>query len=325
MPASESTPESTLIPTPNPIGTNPLTGLEMDPSLEGRRPVAIVYSNIRAALPQHGISEADIIYEVLMEGDITRMIGLHMDPYSIPTLGSIRSIRPYFLDVAQAHDAILVHSGYSTEARSEITRRGVTALDGGVNASSFFHRDADRLARRIAQEHTHFITGPRLRDAIAYLRVRQNVRDGYANAMRFDPDGTPEGGAPADRLTLRFSATKTGIFEYNAEDGLYYVSQFNATQIDGNTGAQLAVRNVLVLRVNIWTIAGDSAGRRRADLVTTGEGYFLCGGKWIPILWSRAAFDAPFVYTKADGTPLILGVGRTYINLFPRSYTVIIE
>jgi hypothetical protein len=262
---------------------------------------------------------------VLAEGDITRIIGLHMDPFSIPLIGSVRSTRAYFLDLVQAHDAIMVHSGGSPEAMSEIPRRGVTVLNEGGRAGHFFHRNQDRRRAGFSFEHTLFITGPRLNDAITTLQLRNDVRDGFESALNFTLDGTPDSGATANKLTLRYSASKTGVFEYDQDTGLYYVSQFNAPMTDGNTGAQIAVRNVLVLRINIWTIAGDREGRRRADLVTSGEGYFLNGGKWIPILWSRAASDAPFVYTKTDGTSLALGVGRTYINLIPRGNTVIIE
>ena len=326
-PTPRPTPSPTPEPTPSPepvVGNNPLTGLMMDESLEGRRPVAIMFNNLKASMPQCGVSEADIIYEALAEGDVTRMVGVFMDPYKVSTFGSIRSTRAYYLDIAQSHDAVLVHAGGSPEAYNEIPKRGVTTIDGTQAAGVYFYRDPVRKAT-IGLEHTLFITGAKILEAVEKTVKRPLIKDSYADALRFVVDGTPTDGVPAAKLTLRYSGYKTGIFEYDDATGLYNVSQYNGPYADGNNDVQVAVRNVLVLRMGFTTIAGDEALRRRADIVSTGEGYFLCGGKWVPIQWSRTSHDAPFVYTCEDGTPLELGMGKTYVNLFPKNYAVTLE
>ncbi len=80
-----------------PAGTNPLTGLPMEPEYEPLRPIAVTINNLKAAQPQLGISQADIIYEVPVEGGITRMLALYQTVEGIGTLGSVRSARPYFV------------------------------------------------------------------------------------------------------------------------------------------------------------------------------------------------------------------------------------
>ena len=93
-------PEPVIEPEPEPeepsgpAGTNPLTGLPMEPEQENDRPVAVMFNNLKAAQPQLGISQADIIYEVPAEGGITRMLGVFQSLEGVGTLGSIRSSRP---------------------------------------------------------------------------------------------------------------------------------------------------------------------------------------------------------------------------------------
>ena len=76
-----------------------------------RRPVAVMLNNLKEALPQLGQSSADIIYEVPAEGGITRMLGVYQSLDGVGTIGSIRSARPYYLELALGHDAIFLHAG----------------------------------------------------------------------------------------------------------------------------------------------------------------------------------------------------------------------
>ena len=133
-PASEPQPEPEPEPA-GPAGINPLTGLPMEPEYENDRPVAVMFNNLKAAQPQLGISQADIIYEVPAEGGITRMLGVFQSLEGVGTLGSIRSSRPYYLELALGHDALYVHAGGSPEAYKDIPAWGVDNMDG-VNGGS---------------------------------------------------------------------------------------------------------------------------------------------------------------------------------------------
>ncbi len=84
---------------PVPEFVNKLTGEETTEELAGIRPIAMMINNIKAATPQQGISLADVMYEVLAEGGITRLLCLFTDYASLPETGSIRSSRDYFIDL----------------------------------------------------------------------------------------------------------------------------------------------------------------------------------------------------------------------------------
>ena len=108
---SEPTPE----PTHEPSQYEPLTGLPCDEDLSGTRPAAVMLNNLKSALPQQGNSQADIIYEVLAEGGITRMLGIYQHPERVGPIGSVRSARQYFWELSQGHNAVFIHAGGSPE------------------------------------------------------------------------------------------------------------------------------------------------------------------------------------------------------------------
>ena len=119
----------------------------------------------------------------------------------------------------------------------------------------------------------------------------------------------------AAELTVTFLGSKTTSFTYEEEAGLYTAHQYGDTHIDGNTGEPVTYRNVMALYANHKKIhlTGSKVVRSFYDLIGSGEGHLACDGKIIPIRWSHDDYDEPFTYTLEDGTPLELGVGRTYI------------
>ena len=100
------------------------------------------------------------------------------------------------------------------------------------------------------------------------------------------------------------------------EDGKAYV--------DGNTGEQVEVTNVLVLQPACRS-NGDSLGHITVDLTSGGKGYFACGGKMTEIRWSKAGRNAQLVYTNTDGSPLTLGRGNSYVNIVPTNADITAE
>ena len=104
---------------------NPLTGEPLaNPDAVNNRPIACMLNNIHLAMPQHGVSQADIIFEYNVEGGITRMVGFFQDLTNVGTIGSTRSARPYFVETVLGMEAIYVHAGGSSEADQEFTRKG---------------------------------------------------------------------------------------------------------------------------------------------------------------------------------------------------------
>ena len=313
-----------LPPPPPPRYMNPLTGLLVHNNVTRNRPIAVQFSNSREALPQHGISQADIIYEALVEGGITRMLALYQDISNVGNLGSIRSARPYFMNIVHSYDAIFVHGGGSPVAMNQLRERNVNRLDGvyGPGANAFF-----RLAGR-EHQHALFTTGARINQEIGVLGYRRLHNTGFEQSLSFASDGTPTGGRNATTVNVRFSAANSTTFRHNSATNLYYVTLHNGAvpYVDGNNGRQVAVTNVLILRMETSVVPGDDAGR--LDIKTTfwGSGYYINGGRQIPIRWRRAEWNSQFEYFLSDyTTPLVLGQGRTYICIVPINAQVTIS
>ncbi len=271
-----------------------------------------------------GISQADLIYEVVAEGGITRVVGLYKNPALVPVFGSIRSTRAYYLDIAQGHDAILMHVGGSQEALDLIKSRKLFTLDGRYYEGTMCYRDKARI-KTAGLEHSMFAKGTSVEETIATSKSRTTyTADFKSDALRFVAKATPEGGN-ATKVSVKHSNYKTGIFEYDETDGLYYVSQYGSKMVDGQTGDQVNAKNVLILYTSISQIPGDKAGRMRATMTGTGNGTYICDGKQEAIQWSKKTVADPFVYTQADGKPLQLATGVSYINIVDKSAKVTIE
>lgn len=315
----ELTPEPTPTPEPTQAPVLYRNFLNGEPLGEPdyTRPFAVMINNIVYAQPQCGVGEADIVYEVLAEGGITRMMAVFSHIEDAGILGSIRSIRPYYVDIALAYGAIPVHSGYSVAAIEHIHEMGVSNIDGGTTKYSdeAFYRDKSRMAN--GYEHSMFTTGDALRTCAEKLGYELQLPGTYSSGLSFTEDASPAGGEDASEIKVSFSSlnTKTTQLSYHEDTGVYTAVQHGGDYIDGNTNEPLAFTNVLVISAETKQL--DSDGRLSVDLTGSGSGYFAHGGKYSKIEWSRAGLTSPFVYTLSNAEPLDLGAGKTYIAVVP--------
>ena len=317
IPVEEPAPEPDPIPEPiGPAGINPLTGLPMEPEYEQNRPAAVMLNNLKKAQPQLGVSMADIIYEVPAEGGITRMLGVYQTLDGVGNLGSIRSARPYYIELAMGHDALYVHAGGSPEAYQNLKSWKVDYIDGvngSASQSAVFWRDPERKKNK-GYEHSLLASGETIQNFWDNSKYPKTHQDDYSYPQTFTDDPLT-GGTAAEHIKLYYTSYKTGLFDYDAETGKYLVSQYQAPYVDGNTGEQVGVTNLLILETSISAISGDTAGRLKARTTGEGEGTLYRSGQCIPIHWSRSNRDVPFSYTTSDGQPLALGRGNSYVCL----------
>ena len=325
----ETTAEPTTVPTTVPETTapvvidypysNPLTG-EGQMEEQMNRPYAVVINNIKAALPHHGVSQADIIYEMLAECGITRCLAIFTDISDVEKLGSVRSARTYFIDLSKAYDAILVHAGGSEYAYDEFAKSGWAHLDGIQGASKYFYRDQARLSKGVAKEHTLFTTGEKILAAAEAKKLKTARDEAMDYGLTFSETVDLTGDA-ANKVTLNFTKKRETVMTYNPETGLYEGYQQGGDYIDGNTGETMTFKNVIVLHAR----TSSDGYRMFADLIGTGNGYFACNGEMVAIKWSRKSAKQPFVYTLKDGTPIELGIGTTYVGILPNTSSVDFE
>lgn len=285
---------------------NPLNGQPMDEEYSGRV-FSVVINNIESALPLRGINNADLFFEMYVNGHATRGLAFFSDVTDLQAAGSVRSFRQNFADLCFAYDAIVLHAGNGHYAK------GLDHLNANEGIG---FRDNERYKKLgYNWENTLFASGEDLINA-ATKKNYELERSGRDYGLRFAEDGTPVDGENATEIEIVMThdgATKRNILKYDETLGKYIFWQYGEEQIDENTGETIRFENVIVMfaevkNVDVYHIA---------DLNTTGEGYYACGGKIVPIKWSHENQEDPITFTLEDGTPLKQGVGSTYISIAP--------
>lgn len=314
--AVTASPEATMVqPTPEPTedlsmyAVNPITGVQnMDKANEGKRPLAIMISNIKKATPQFGITECDMYYEIEAEGGITRIMGIFADVSEIPSIvGPVRSAREYYVDLAIGYNAVFAHYGTSTTAQNRISKYDVDNLDG-MFLSKTFWRDAERK-KTAGSVHSAVTSGEKLAAAITSKKYSATGSIGNFFQFYHQNNFTQDGSLPGTTVSAKFSGSTTAVFDYNAQDRLYYKSQFGAPHVDDD-GKQIAVTNVIVLYTNIKVV--DDEGHLSVAL-SKGKGYYFSGGVGKEITWSKGAVTNPIRYYNTDGSELTVNAGKTYV------------
>lgn len=293
---------------------HPLTGEILDAPFVNRL-VAVSTNNVPQALPHIGTSQADILYEYLVEGSATRCLAIYSDVGSVPKLGSIRSARTYNADIAYSYNAIFVHVGGSPMGMDRVRELDMDDLDGITGAANdYFYRDKDRLAAGYDLEHTMVLDGP---DAVTFaeqLNYATTVDPNTTYGLNFAEDATPADGEDANQITIWFQPDgKSTTMTYDADDGLYYGTEYGLDFEDENTDKLVGFKNVFVLSADTWV--GSDGVHRFMELNGEGDGYFATNGKLVPIKWHHEKDEDPFTYTLTDGTPLVQSVGTSYIAI----------
>ena len=305
--------------------THPLTGLACEKDLSKTRPVSIMINNIESSLPQEGIAQADILYECLAEGGITRLMAIITDYSDLTQIGSVRSTRDYYLDWAAGYDCIFFHAGGSDDAYSTIAARGTDNVDG-VKGSSYlfegtgtFVRDPERL-KTYSYEHTLMIqSGAGIQAAIDYYDYRTEVQEANAAPMQFAPWGeTVTLEQPAAEVSLSMSTAQNIRYTYDTDQNVYLRFQYDGMpHMDNTTGEQLSFTNVLLLSADCGGIANDEKGRIWMETTGSSDGWYITGGTCAPITWEKESYDSILHFYYADGSEVAFNRGKTMIQIVP--------
>ena len=202
-----------------------LTGEWIDADLAKKKPVAIMIGNTNDALPQYGLSQADVLYEAPAEGGITRLMPIFQDYSGLDKIGSVRSCRHYYAYYAMEFDAIYVHYGqaiYATELLESGKVEDLNGLEGAIDSATFY-RDKSRKA-----PHNAFVSTDGLDAGIELKGYDTELPSDYEGHYQFNEDDEKEieltDGADAAVVQPGYYVNNPW-FVYNSEDGLYYRSR----------------------------------------------------------------------------------------------------
>lgn len=288
----------------------------------GSRPYAVMINNHPTARLHHaGLQDAYIIYEIIVEGGITRYMALFKDQ-NTAKIGSVRSARHYFIDYAMENDAYYVHWGHSPQAQSDITAYKINNINGLYYEGTYFYRDR---SLDISSEHRGFTTMEMLNKAVDKLGYRKDTNKPLLlNYTTDEVDlSTKENSMAADQVTIRYSNSVEDTYNYDSENK-YYLRFVNGKEhVDDVTKKQYHFKNIITYQVENYTLSDvENKGRQGLYNVGEGEGYYITNGYAAKIKWSKKSREEQTKYTYLDGTPIDVSDGNTFIQIQPKNQTL---
>ncbi|MDD2409366.1 MAG: DUF3048 domain-containing protein [Bacilli bacterium] len=284
------------------------------------RPYAIMINNIGVARPlQSGLQDAYIMYEMIVEGGLTRYLALFMDK-DVDRIGSIRSARHYYLDYALENDAFYVHHGQSPQAQAQFSSLGIDRIV--VDNSKTGWRDKKL---RVASEHTLFTSTKKLESGIGNKRTERK-KDLLLNYSIEEINLDKYNDAKlANNVEIEYSNHVKSSYVYDLNLKTYKRFVNGKEHIDYVTEKQYTFKNIITYQVRNYSISGDSSGRQELNNVGEGSGYYVTNGYAVPIIWSKSSRSSQTVYKYQNGEEIIVNDGNTFIQIQPSNKSLIIN
>ena len=308
-PSAEPTPAAEPVP-------NPLTGVA-DADYTNRRPVAVTLRTLEGAAPQWGLSSADVLVEGVSEGTTASLMALYSSVDNISKAGPVGPGRDLLLQMALPLNALPVHIDKNIYASNLLNALTYQDLDGYHIGKAAFAFDQDRQNAGYREENCWYTTGELIKNG---LNTYGTSLEG-ANTPLFvfgERPAVEESARNATALTIAFSPDDSEQLNYAADTGLYVKTNADGSPtVDADNGQQVAFTNVLVL----YASSGikDDGYTRDYDL-TGGTGLYLTGGAWEQIQWTKEDATGPLQLTAADGSPLVVSPGKSFIAIWGGYY-----
>lgn len=281
------------------------------------RPIAVMIDNDNSsAWPQSGLDKAYKVYEIIVEGGATRFMALFKNT-DCEKIGPVRSSRHYFLDYVLENDAIYVHYGWSPKAANDISALGINKINGvlGGDGNIFW-----RERKYSGDWHSAYTNIEKIKD----MANNKNYRDTTDKKITgINKEFEEISGSDAKNITLPYSGMYKVYYTY--DDSIKaYKRKMNSTEHKSADGTYYTATNIIIQYANNFPV-GDGSPRQDVTTVGSGEGYFITGGKCIPITWQKSSRSSETVYKTQDGKDIELNPGTTWINIISPATKAIIE
>lgn len=296
---------------------NPFTGYEKEADYpNGKRAVAVMINNLKDALPQRGTSAADVLYEMVTEGGITRLMAVYSDYSKMPDTGPIRSARDQHIQLMFPYEAMHVHIGASAIAQDMLERfsYGKQNIEG-ITYSAVWWRDTPH-----DDSSSYCYTNGKLLSA--FLQGNGDFDDAYEASPIFhfapydEPPRLPDGGTAGD-VHIQFSSSYYAdfIYDQNTKKYLKY-DTLGQPQVDEGNGQQVAVDNVIVLFTRVEKRPGDTP-LFEVDYSNGGYGYYISQGRYEQIRWLKGLPNQPLRIVDIGGNEIDVQIncGKTYVAI----------
>lgn len=280
------------------------------------RPYAVMINCHNSSLPQSGLDKAYIVYELMVEGGITRMLALFKDT-DVDKIGSVRSARTQYLDYVYENDAIYAHAGGADDALKRIVNENIDDVDVD---SQYGFRDTS-LDR--AWEHKLFTSAKLLDEGLSNRKYR--ITTETKSLLKYSAEEIDlskiEGSKSANNISVKYSDYRTSNYVYDSDNKVYLRSMNDTKNVDLVTGEQYKVKNIIIYGINYSSYCDHGyCLYQKIDNVGSGDGYYISNGYSIPITWSKSSKNDKTIYKiKSNDEELVVNDGNTYIQIYPIS------
>ncbi len=270
-----------------------------------------IIENSKDARPQSGLSEADIVFETMAEGGIPRFIAL-FNKNSPKEIGPIRSVRPYFIDIAKEYNTAFAHCGGSDDAIKIINSENLMSMNE-MSYGKYYWRDKSRKA-----PHNLYTSSEKLRSLISskgYVK-NQNVK------LNFDQNYW-ENSELKSASSVALKLNKFYNTSYKFENGAYTKYINGEVLKDKSNGSEVTFKNVVITKTPI-TLTKDNV-HINVPLTGEGEGLLLSNGKYQKIKWSKKDKNSQTQLKDSEGKEVPFSPGNTCWNIIDRNNVVEIK
>ncbi|PSL47048.1 Protein of unknown function (DUF3048) [Salsuginibacillus halophilus] len=291
----------------------PLTGLPADnEEAAAERPVAVTINNHPDARPQSGLNQADVVYEMLAEGEVTRMVALYQSEWP-EVFGPVRSARDYHIDVARGFDSVFVTHGGSPSALSRLGAGEIPSLNGLHYEGTLFEREAHRQA-----PHNSYISADHLEEGIREEGIEQ---ERAINSLSFSEDEPDVSSSEAFEAEITYPQGQYNVtYTFDETEEAYMRSSDGDETVDERTSERIGAENIFIMSASHNVI--DDEGRRDISLQEGGRGYLLRGGEMYDVDWINQ--DGRLV-PAVEGEEVPLAPGQTWVNVLNAPLGEVVE
>ncbi len=270
-----------------------------------KTPIIVMIDNHKDARPQYGIGDADIVYEALAEGGITRFMAIFINK-KISKIGPIRSAREYFVRLAYPYKGLYVHCGGSPYAYIAIKKLRIYDLDQ-LNHRGYFKRDHQKKA-----PHNLFTSSYLLQRAIHTFNISPPTRVPYFGALI---KKTQDVEKSVKKIYIKYNSMYAITYKY--ENGRYVRYINNTKWKDALSNKPLNTDNLIILFIPSTLRKNDKAGRLKMNVNGVGRGILFTGGGMVSIKWVKHPKDPIFLMDKSGGR-ITLNPGKIWIEILPK-------
>lgn len=291
-----------------------IDGIEVPSNESNLMPIAVMIENLASIRPQAGLGQANLVYEALAEGGITRFMAVFATHDSINKVGPVRSARPYFVDLAEEYHGIYAHVGGSPQALGVLNSNVYITDLNQFGYAHYFYRDE---TLKTAFEHTLFTSSQLLALALRDLNLADQTGEytTYPFKTNLEKKDRPENTTP---IKINFSSKDYAVeWRYDHDTNSYLRWNGGKSHVDTNTNEQLIAKNVVVQFVEN-KVLDSLTGRLEIVTVGEGKGMVFQDGSSIPITWIKTARGERTIFTNtATKEQVQFNPGTTWIELLP--------